>query len=73
MTCRILIVGDDAKALGAVIAGLGLTSISMMQSFRDLASSMPTAIEFATSLPAAGSAPKFGSDRPYLKKKKGRS
>lgn len=72
MTRRILIIGGSAS-LGAALAALGLESITTVGEFRDLVGAMPGEIDLAAPNESTQPAPKFGGDRPYLKKKKGRS
>jgi hypothetical protein len=67
---RIVVIGDDATGLAAALSALGLDAIRMTEDFRDLVLAMPTMDVPAPFLPPA---PKFGGDRAYLKKKKGRS
>lgn len=67
---RLAIDGAKQAELDAQIARLGLEAIKTAEKFRELAVAMPPGTEVLTL--AAPPAPKFGGDRPYLKKKKGR-
>ena len=71
---RVMIIGGgcDGAAIAAMLTALGLESVRTAQDFRELACSMSTIEPTAPHLERAP-APKFGDDRPYLKKKKGRS
>lgn len=80
---RVLIIGDDIAALNAAFAALGVASV---EAYRIIATQMDStrlaAEDFGAALmkfssvqlvPEPRSKAAFGSDRPYLKKKKGRS
>lgn len=68
---RMVIVAAKKAELDAAIAAPRLAAIKSAADFRALAEAMPVTLDASTTrLPPA---PKFGSDRPYLKKKKGRS
>jgi hypothetical protein len=68
---RVIIFGAGAADLAIQLESLGLTTITTVQAFRDLAERIPVGIEVLTQGPPAPA--KFGGDRPYLKRKKGRS
>lgn len=80
---RVLLVGDDIAALSAAFAALGVASVeayraiaAQMDSTRPAADGLSVALMKFGSVqlaPEQRSKPVFGSDRPYLKKKKGRS
>jgi hypothetical protein len=74
---RILVIGagaSQASELAEKIAKLDLTIVRDVQAYRALACSLDQHSALVLS-PEAGprQAPKFGVDRPYLKRKKGRS
>lgn len=74
---RILLIGSS-DALAVELARLGLDVIGSAQDFRAFADGMAgaaTAMELCAlpDLPDPRGAPPFGSPRPYLKRKKGRS
>lgn len=66
-----MIVGDSTGDVAAALADLGLATVVTVAQFRALACSLPVVIDTPTRLQPALT--KFGSERPYLKKKKGRS
>lgn len=68
---RVVIVGDGTGDVAAALAELGLATVVTVAQFREMACSLPTVTDTPTRLQPA--ARKFGSDHPYLKKKKGRS
>lgn len=71
---RVMIIGGgcDGAAIAAMLTALGLESVRTVQDFRELTCSMSPIEPMAPRLERPP-APKFGDDRPYLKKKKGRS
>lgn len=69
---QVLIIGAGGAGLNAALAAVGLVGIRCIQDFRTLANSMEP-FEPPDVFPIQAPKPKFGSDRPYLKKKKGRS
>jgi hypothetical protein len=68
---RILVIGTGAADVAAQLDALGLATISTARAFRELVELMPQVIGVPVLHTAP--APAFGGDRPYLKKKKGRS
>lgn len=80
---RVLIVGDNIAALNAAFAALGVASVKAYRTIvvqmdftrlaaEDLSVAMMKLCS-AQSAPGQSSKPAFGGNRPYLKKKKGRS
>lgn len=70
---RILAISASA-ALAEKIAQLNLEIVSDVQAYRDMVCSLGSHSDLVPSLESEPRpAPKFGGDRPYLKRKKGRS
>lgn len=67
---RILVIGDGDAELIAQLDGLGLSTIITVKAFREVVNRMPCAIDVP--MIHQSPTPKFGGNRPYLKKKKGR-
>jgi hypothetical protein len=80
---RVVLIGDDIAALHAAFEALGVATVDayraiavQMDSTRLAAEELGAALAKFGSLQIAAeprSKPAFGSDRPYFKKKKGRS
>lgn len=68
---RVVIVGDGTGDVAAALAELGLATVVTVAQFHELACSVSVVVDAPARLRPSVS--KFGSDRPYLKKKKGRS
>lgn len=65
----VVVVGGGTRNLDIQIMRMQLTHVRTARAFRALVSSLAPMTVTPEKLPA----PKFGRDRPYLKKKKGRS
>ena len=67
---RVVIESANQAEIDAAIAALGLAAIKTVEQYREVVLAMG-AIDVPT--PHMPPAPAFGGNRPYLKKKKGRS
>lgn len=76
---RVVVIGESDIDLAAKLEALGVATISTRMVFQSLANALADPDlnirlnEIVYAHMRRGGAPKFGSDRPYLKKKKGRS
>lgn len=76
---RIVVIGDGAADIANELGALSLSAITTHQEFQIFASALADPelnMRLAEVIDAhmkRGGAPQFGNDRPYLKKKKGRS
>lgn len=76
---RVMIIGDGAADLAAELEAMGVATISTREAFQSFATALADPelnMRLAEVIDAhmqRGGAPKYGSPRPYLKKKKGRS
>jgi len=76
---RILVIGDGDANVAAQLDALGLATINTREAFRSFTAALADPdlnIRLAQVIDAhmqRGGAPAFGGNRPYLKKKKGRS
>lgn len=76
---RIVIIGAGAADVAAQLDALGLATINTRVAFQSFATALADPelnVRLAEVIDAhmkRGGAPAFGSNRPYLKKKKGRS
>lgn len=70
---RVMIIGAGVNSakIAAALTALGIEAVGSHQQFRALASSLPS-MALPEPRHEVAPAPKFGGDRPYLKKKKGR-
>ena len=76
---RVMIIGDGAADLAVELEALGVATISSREAFQSFATALADPelngqlAEVIDAHMQRGGAPVYGSDRPYLKKKKGRS